>query len=272
MRSSSACSISALRTDGVSRIAPRITWSRSPLRRSRSPAVLAPMPFAPGSPSRRVAAQRDEVRHLRRVDPVDLAHLVGPDLVRPLLARLLQQDRDVVVGALEHVAVGGEDQRLAAVLGLQRGERAHQVVGLQRLVAEHRPAQRLVQRRRALPLPRQVVGHLGPRGVVVRVGVGAIGRRLLAEAHDDGARLVLLDAPQGHVHRADERVDRPAFGALDRVGQREEAAVEQSGGVTQQERSGHGAKYGAPPCGRSPDSKSSRPPRARRSAPPTGTR
>ena len=36
---------------GVSRIAPRITWSRSPLRRSRSPAVFAPMPFAPGSPS-----------------------------------------------------------------------------------------------------------------------------------------------------------------------------------------------------------------------------
>ena len=74
------------------------------------------------------------------------------------------------------------------------------------------------------------------------------------------------------VDRAQQRVDRPAVGALDRVGQGEEAAVEQSGGVGQQQRAGHGGQYGAPPCGRSPDSKSSRPPRARRSAPPTGTR
>ena len=99
--------------------------------------------------------------------------------------------------------------------------------------------------------------------MVVRVGLHAVVGGLLAEAHDDGARLVLLDAPERHVHRADQRVDRPALRALDRVGQREEAAVEQSGGVAQQERSGHGPKYGAPPCGRSPDSKSSRPPRAR---------
>ena len=36
---------------------------------------------------------------------VDLAHLVRPDLVGPLLARLLQQDRHVLGRALEHVAV-----------------------------------------------------------------------------------------------------------------------------------------------------------------------
>ena len=50
-RSSAACSISARRTEGFSRIAPRIACSRSPLRWRMSAAVFSPMPFAPGRPS-----------------------------------------------------------------------------------------------------------------------------------------------------------------------------------------------------------------------------
>ena len=151
VRSSSACSISALRTDG--RLADRAEDHvlEVALAAQQVGGGLGADALRARQPVRRVAAQRDEVRHLRGVDPVDLAHLVGADLVRALLARLLQQDRDVVVGALEHVAVRGEDQRLAAGLGLQRGEGAHQVVGLQRLVAQHRPAERLVERAARAP-------------------------------------------------------------------------------------------------------------------------
>ena len=115
-RSSSACSISARRTDGFSRIAPRITCSRSPLRCRRSAAVLAPMPLAPGQPVGRVAAQRDEVRHLLGPDrrsaraPRPAPSRRGPP------ARALQQHVHVLGRALEHVAVAGEDQRRAARL------------------------------------------------------------------------------------------------------------------------------------------------------------
>ena len=90
--------------------------------------------------------------------------------------------------------------------------------------------------------------------MVVRIRLDAVVRRLLPEAHDHGPRLVLLHAPQRLVDRAEQRVDRPPLRALDLVGHGVEAAVEQPGGVAQQERRSHGGKYGARPCGRSPDS------------------
>jgi hypothetical protein len=110
----------------------------------------------------------------------------------------------------------------------------HQVVGLELVVRRDRPAERLVERRRLLPLMREVVWHRRAVCVIRRVQLGAVVRGLLSEAAHDRARLVALDAPEQLVDGAEQRVDRPVVGALDRVGQREEAAVEQMGRVGEQ--------------------------------------
>ena len=65
-------------------------------------------------PVGRVAAQRDEVGNLLGLDAVALAHLGRPDDLRPVLAAAREQHRHAVADALEHVAVAGEQQRVAA--------------------------------------------------------------------------------------------------------------------------------------------------------------
>jgi hypothetical protein len=195
---------------------------------------LLPDPLRARQPVRRVAAQRDEVRHDRRRDPVALFDLGGAHLVGPLLARALEQDRDPVAGALEHVAVAGEDLRRAAGGDLRLRVGVHQVVRLERVVHRHGPAERLVQRVRLGPLVLEVVGHRRTVGVVRGIELGAIGGRLLSEAADDRARLVALDAPEQLVDGPEQRVDGTSVGALDRVRQREEPAVEEMGRVGEQ--------------------------------------
>ena len=192
-------------------------------------------PLGAGQPVRRVAAQRDEVGHGRRRDAVALLDLLRAHLVRPLLPRALEQDRDPVARALEHVAVAGEDLRQPARGHLRLGVGVHEVVGLEVVVAHDRPAERLVERRRALPLVGQRVGHRRAMGVVGRIEVGPVGGRLLSEAAHDGARLVALDAPQELVDRAEQRIDGPAVGAGDGVREREEPAIEQMGRVGEQQ-------------------------------------
>jgi hypothetical protein len=76
--------------------------------------------------------------------------------------------------------------------------------------------------------------------VVGRERLDAVLARLGAEAEHDGARVVLLHAPQDLVDGAEQRVDRVAVVVGDRVGQREERAVEQRRGVADQQGLGHG--------------------------------
>ena len=61
----------------------------------------------------RVAAQRDEVRHLLRLDAVALAHLRRADPRELAHAARRLQDRDAVADELERVAVGGRDEHVA---------------------------------------------------------------------------------------------------------------------------------------------------------------
>ena len=117
-RSSSACSISARRTAGFSRHGAEDHVLEVALAPSSSAAVFAPIALGARQAVGRVAAQRDEVRHLLGVDAVHPRTAVGVHLVRPLLARALEQDGDGVAHALEHVAVAGEHQRVPAGLGL----------------------------------------------------------------------------------------------------------------------------------------------------------
>ena len=152
------------------------------------------------------------------------------------------------------------------------GERAEQVVGLEVVGVGDRPAERLVERGRQLPLVGQVVRHRRAVGVVRRVAPRCGRRRLGPEAHHHGARLVALDAPQRRVDRAQQRVDGPPVGARDRVGQRRRRRG-RAGRGRRQTSSGrrHDGQYVAP-CARSTDSRNSRRPRVRSSAPATGTR
>ena len=234
-RSSSACSISARRTDGFSRTAPAIAASSVAVAAQDVGRRLLADPLRAGQPVRRVAAQRDEVRHGGRRDAVALLDLGGAHLVRPLLAGALEQDRDPVAGALEHVAVAGEDHRVPARVRLAARVRVHQVVGLERVVGGHGPAERLVERGRALPLVRERVRHVRAVRVVRRVELGAVRGRFLTEAAHDRARLVAVDAPQQLVDGAEQRVDRPALAVGDAVGQREERAVQQVRRVGEQQ-------------------------------------
>ena len=73
---------------------------------------------------RRVAAQRDEVGHLRRLDAVALAHLRRPDPRELADAARRLQDRRVLARELERVPVGGGDERRAAALLLARDRSA----------------------------------------------------------------------------------------------------------------------------------------------------
>ena len=98
---------------------------------SRSAAVFGPMPGRAGQAVGRVAAQRDEVRDERRLDPVALLDLAGSICSKPLSPDFRKSTLHPLGGALVHVAVAGDDQSLAAGLRLDGGERSEQVVGLE---------------------------------------------------------------------------------------------------------------------------------------------
>ena len=141
-----------------------------------------------------------------------------------------------VVDALEHVAVAREEQRLAAGGDLELGERPEQVVGLE--VADRRavPAERAEERGRVAPLALELGRHRRAVGVVGGEGVGPVVGRLGAPAEHDRARLVALDDEEDEVRHPEQRVDRVAVVVGDALGQREERAVHERGGVDGEQR------------------------------------
>jgi acyl dehydratase len=121
----------------------------------------------------------------------------------------------------------GEQQRRAAGLGLLVGQRAEQVVGLQRVVDERRPPERLEEGLAEVEL----VGEVGVQRravlVVAREQLLAVDGRLRAVAQDDRARVVALDRLEDEVRRAQQGVARALVGPGDRARQREERPEEQ---------------------------------------------
>ena len=84
------------------------------LGRGASAARLRADATRAGDLVRRVAAQRDEVGHLLGIDAVALAHLGRPDARELADPAHRLQDRDVVRGELEGVAIRGRDERRPA--------------------------------------------------------------------------------------------------------------------------------------------------------------
>ena len=185
---------------------------------------------------RRIAAQSDEVGHERGRDPVAALHLGGVDILESSPAHLQEHHRRPGVGALVHVAVAGQDQRPPTRGGLDRRERAEQVIGLDRLDGGAAPPKRVEELNRMIELPLECVGHRRAGGVIRRVQLDAVGRRLRPEADDDRAWVAIADQPQQHVGAAEQRVDRPRVDPLDRVGQREERAVQEERAVDDDQR------------------------------------
>ena len=67
---------------------------------------------------------------------------------------------------------------------------------------------------RVRPLRDELLRHLGAVGVVAGVELDPVGRRLLAEAQDDRARVVDLDRLEDEVRDAEQRVDRVPSGPV----------------------------------------------------------
>ena len=240
--SSSAEPSSEVRSFGlVSAIAASSTPSSEPCFRSSSAAVFSPTPLAPGDAVGGVAAQGDEVGHQLGADSVLLLDRRGVNRLGALAAGSRVEHGDRLRRALEHVAVAGEQQRRAPGLGLEPGVGAEQVVGLERLVGGDLPAEGAEEVGGVCPLVNEVLGHLGPLGVIAVEQLDAVGRCLGAEAEHDRARLVNLDLAQDEVRRAEQGIDRLAVGALDRVGQGEERPVKERGCVDCEQGPGHGA-------------------------------
>ena len=82
-------------------------------------------------------------------------------------------------------------------------------------------------------------GISGRCGVVGGVEVDPVGGGVGSEAEGDRARIVFFDLLEDQVRRAEQGVDRLSVGALDRVGQGVEGAVEHRGQVDGEQGLGH---------------------------------
>ena len=146
---------------------------------------------------RRVAAQRDEVGHLRRIDAVALAHLGRLDELRPVLAAAGNSTRTCssTHWNMSRSPVKSSVAAAGGGLGAARAPRAGR-----RPRARRRPPTSSRTRRRTRGASahwwRELVGHRRAVGVVGGEAPLAVRRRLGAEAQDDGARGVALDGPQ----------------------------------------------------------------------------
>src|SRR5262249_58767697 len=78
----------------------------------------------------RIAAQGDEVRHLRRLDAVAFAHLGRTDARDLADTPQRLEDRRPLARQLERVAVAARDEDTAAAVLLVRDGRGEEVVGL----------------------------------------------------------------------------------------------------------------------------------------------
>ena len=185
---------------------------------------------------RRVAAQRDEVGHLLRLDVVALANLVGPDPRELAHAAGRRENRHGLGRKLERIAVRGDDERRPALLLRRRHGRSQEVV---RLVAR-RLAGREAQRAHELGQHRELLEQRGVEHAAALVAVECFVpvRRNLERvpADDDAPRLLRVPEPRQEVREPDDRARRPAARTLDRLRQRVVGAVRQRVAVDDEQR------------------------------------
>ena len=137
---------------------------------------------------RGIAAERDEVGHLRRLDAVALTHLGRPDAGERPAAALWLEHRRALADELEHVAVSARDERLAAACLLVRDRRGNEVVRLVAVALRDREAERRDELRGEVELLEQVLVEHAPALVGGQLDVAVRRHRERVPADDDGAR------------------------------------------------------------------------------------
>ncbi len=182
------------------------------------------------------------------VDPRDVVHDgvldPGPSRHQP----------DARRHELEHVEVDGHDGRLEVVAGIELlGDRPDHVVRLEAGHLVDRDAQRLHDLADLGELVAQVVRHLDPGRLVVRVLRVAERRPGQVEGHREVVGLQIGDAAQDDAREAEDAVDELTLGG--RQGrEREVAAIDEPVAVEQHQAfGGHGSKCSRGVVRRGPD-------------------
>ena len=202
---------------------PRSRASSEPWRRSRSAAVLAPIPGAPGRPSDGSPRSAMKSGTSSGTDPVALDDLGGVDLLKAARALLEIDDRDRL--GLAHWYMSRSPVMISArppaadSASASDPSRSSASSSSEPIETQPNASNSAAD---AVELPLQRVGHRRPRRVIVGIQLLAVDRRLGAPADDDRARPCVGRDPQDQVDGAEQRVDRMAVAVGDRVRQREE--------------------------------------------------
>ena len=173
-----------------------------------------------GNLVRRIAAKRNEVRHLDGVDAVTLTHLGRSDSSHPAAAPDGLENRRALAGELERIAIGRRYERRPATQLLLCHSRGQEVVRLIARSLATDDSRGSDQSGQQVELLEDVVVELSTRLIALqqRVAVGRDKERVPCD--DDGPRLLVEPQTYQHRHEADERVPRPAVASADRAGQR----------------------------------------------------
>ena len=155
----------------------------------------------------RVAHQGQDVDNLLGPDAELLPHAVG---VVPGAGFAWVEDGNAVADELEEVLVTGHDRHVEAGRARLCGQRAEHVVRLERLVCEHRHAQRLACFVHVRDLLAQVRRHRRPVRLVVGGELVPEGRPPDVERGRYQGRLLVGDELPQHVDEPEDRVRRPA--------------------------------------------------------------
>ena len=189
---------------------------------------------------RRVAAQRGEIRVLRRRQSVLLLHRFRREAMERRHAAHGVEDGRRVVDELQGVAVTGDDERLEALRQRLGGQRGDDVVGLVVLLLQRDDAHFLEHLLQQRHLAAELLGGLLALGLVVGELVRAEGLAADVERDGDVGGLLFRQEVRQHgqepVHRVGEL---PAGGGEVVGGQREEGPEGHGVAVDEHEGSFH---------------------------------
>ena len=179
--------------------------SSEPYCASSSAAFFGPMPARAGQLVGRVAAQRDQVRHLLGVDAVALAHLGGADPRELAHAARRLEDRHAVARELERVAVGGRDEHVARPLPRRRGEEVVRLVAGRLRDEEAERADDLGQDLELLE--DRVLEHASRTGRARTPRAGRSGTESVSQATRTASGCSACQSRDEHVREADDGVE-----------------------------------------------------------------
>ena len=180
-----------------------------------------------------IAHQALDVDQLRGSDAVCLPHPRGGDALRLADAALGVQNRSVLPGELEGIAVAGDEQGLHAHFLALAGEGAQNVVGLKALAFDDAQAHALEQIADDGVLLAQFLGHGLAVGLVAVVEIGTEGVLAHVESHRRRRGRFLVQHAQKHHHKAVYGVGGRAVRRGHGRGERVKGAVHEAVSVQQ---------------------------------------